>query len=238
MSAEGTTGWKARLRLVHLSTRMMAGRRYWIWPFAVLLWPLFQMIRLLVGWRDDSFAAAEAQNFLIGIPLTVLAMALGMRIIAGEVDARTLEIAYTVPGGTKRVWWAKIFGVMGILLAAEGLAALFTYVFLTSFPVEALYGAFQAAVLYGVLCMGLGALFKSESAGGLVAVAILGVNFVFQGAGSRLSPFFNPANFPNEEVAQVIAWTIQNRIGFVLVIAAVIALSFGRSDQRERMLGT
>jgi hypothetical protein len=36
---------------------------------------------------------------------------------------------------------------------------------------------------------------------------------------------------------QLLAYTVQNRIGFVLVIAAVIALAFGRAEQRERILG-
>ena len=35
---------------------------------------------------------------------------------------------------------------------------------------------------------------------------------------------------------ELLAWALQNRIGFVLAIAAVTALAFGRAERREKML--
>ena len=58
----------------------------WIAPLLPLIWIAFQLFRLLVRWRETDFTPPDAQNVLIGFPLTVLAIGLGVRIIAGEMD--------------------------------------------------------------------------------------------------------------------------------------------------------
>jgi hypothetical protein len=225
-----------RFKLVRLAARIIAGRRYWIAPLLPLIWIGFQIFRLLVNWREESYTPADAQTVLMGFPLTVLAIGLGVRIIAGEIDRRTLEIAYTVPGGTHRVWLAKLTAGVILLVVAEALLALATFVFCTEFPWGALYGALQAAVFYMVLAMAMSALFKSEASGALATVIVLIVNMGVQGAGMRISPFWNPENLGNADPAQVLAWTVQNRIGMVLAIAAIAALAFARAENREKIL--
>jgi len=226
------------LRLIRIAARLVAGRRFWIPVLLPLLWLAFHILRLFIeGWSEGPYESEDAQNLLIGVPLTVLATGLGMRIIAGEIDQRTLEIAYTVPGGTHRVWLAKLMAAALIVLAAETLLAAVTYVFCTGFPIGALYGAFQSAMFYMVLAMGLAALFKSEATGALVTVAVAFVNSLLQGGNVRISPFFNPDRLVDEANAiDILAWTVQNRIGFVLIIVAITALAFGRAERREKML--
>ncbi len=225
------------LRLMALAARHVAGRRPWIALLLPLFWIAFQVFRLFVRWRPDAYGPDDAQNVLIGTPLAILAAAFGVRIIAGEIDQRTLEIAYTVPGGAHRVWLAKLFAATLLLAAAEALLAAATFAFCTSFPAGALYGAFQAALFYMVLAMALAALFKSEATGALVTV-VLGVGNAFaQGAGLRVSPFFNPATHETFDRADVLAWTVQNRIGVALAITAIAALAFLRAERREKLLG-
>ena len=239
-----TSGLRARLadwvRLVRLSAHLVAGRRFWIAPLLPLLWPAFQAFRLLIGWREDRFEAVAAQGNLIGFPLVVLAVGLGVRVIAGEMDRRTLEIAYTVPGGSHRVWLAKLAAVVVLLAISEALLAAVVFAFFTSFPLGSLYGALQAAVFYAVAAAGLAALFKSEVAGAMGAVAVLVVNAFVSGFGEnqvRISPFFNPLAVDDASPADLLAWTVQNRIGFLLAIAAVMALAFSRAERREKLLG-
>ena len=129
-------------RLTLPSARLLVGRWYVAIILAPLLWPAFEAFRLLVAWRTEDFAPYEAQVRLIGLPMTVLAILLGVRVIAGEIDRRTLEIAYTVPGGTHRVWVAKLVAALAILLASELLLAAAALVF-TDYPPGALYGALQ-----------------------------------------------------------------------------------------------
>jgi hypothetical protein len=229
-------------RLVHLSARLIAGRRYWLVPFLGLAWTAFQVARLFIeGWRPlGAYRPPEAQALLIGFPLVVMAIGLGVRIIAGDIDRRTLEIAYTVPGGAHRAWVAKLAAAVLLLLAAEALLALATFVFATEYPVGALYGALQAALFYLVLAMAMSVLFKSEATGALVTVALLVFNGVasgFGGAQWRVSPFFNPAAVSGADPADLLAWTVQNRVGFLLAIPVVAALAFGRAERRESMLG-
>jgi hypothetical protein len=227
-----------RGRLMKLAGRLLAGRWFWVWPLIPLAWIGFQVIRLVVGWRPEDFLPGDAQTVLIGFPLVVLGVFLGIRVMAGEIDQRTLEIAYTVPGGTHRVWLNKLAAALVLLVTAEILLAVATLVFCTSYPPGALYGALQAAVFYMVLGMGLSALTKSEATGAMLSIGVLIANFPFQAGNTRVSPFFNPTRLDDNIAADVLAWTVQNRIGFLLVIAAITVLSFARAERREKMLGS
>jgi ABC-type transport system involved in multi-copper enzyme maturation permease subunit len=226
-----------QLRLVYLSSRLIGGRWFWIIPLTPLLWPALLILRLLVGWRTEMYSPADVQNGIIGMPLAVLAVALGVTIIAGEIDRRTLEIAYTVPGGARRVWIAKLAAAGLMLLTAEVLLAGVTAVFLTGFPIGVLYVPMQAAAFYLVLAMALSALFKSEVTGGLVTVPLLALGLL--PTGFRPSPFFNTLQSSVADGAapsDILAWTIQNRIGFALLTLAIGALAFARAERREQMM--
>ena len=225
------------LRLLALSARMLAGRRYWLAALAPLLWTAGAVFWVLVGWREDDYTAVDAQNLLIALPLTILAIGLGVRVVAGEIDRRTLEIAYTVPGGAHRVWLAKLTAATILLVLAELPVALGTYLFCTEFEAGALYGAFQGALFFLVLSMSLATLFRSETAGALVSVGVLLLCFPIQEGTLRLSPFWNPARLIESDPGQVLAWTTQNRIGFAILIALVVVLGFGRAENRESLLG-
>jgi hypothetical protein len=228
-----------RLRLLVLSARTIAGRRVWLASLLPLAWIAFQVLRVLAGLRPTAFAPVDAQTLLIGLPLTLLGIGFGVRIIAGDIDRRTLEIAYTVPGGARRVWIAKLLAAIGLLALSEGLLAAATFVFCTSFPPGALYGALQAAVFYMVLAMTFSALFRNEPAGALITVAALAINLPLQEADLPISPFWNPlrGSLLAYDASDVLAWTVQNRIGFLAAIAGLAALAFGRAEQRERLLG-
>lgn len=225
------------VRLVRISARLVAGRRYWIAPLLPLIWIGFQIFRLLVGWRADDYAPVDAQGTLIGFPMTVLGIGLGLRIIAGEIDRRTLEIAYTVPGGTQRVWMAKLAAAIVILLVSEALLVVATAIFCTSVPFSAVYGALQASLFYMVLAMWLAALFRSEAAGALVILFPLGINSLMQGQ-VRISPFWNPLTSNATDPAELIGHAVQNRIGFLLVTVALTFLAFARAERREKLLGS
>ena len=171
--------WPPDTVLAHSTLRVLGGRRYWVLPFLPLAW---LVVTVGVALLDESWPGrAAAQGELIGLPMTILAIFLGIRVIAGEIDERTLEIAYTVPGGCERVWWAKLFCALGLLLVAQAMLATVTFAFITSFPAGALYGALQSAMFYLVVAMALAALFRSEAAGALGTVALLGFNGLITG---------------------------------------------------------
>jgi hypothetical protein len=227
------------LKLVHLSAQLVAGRRYWIPILLPLLWPAFQAFILLVGWRQTGFEAMHAQS-LMSVPLTVLAIGLGIRIVASEMDRRTLEIAYTVPGGCHRIWLAKIAGCFFILLFSQVLLAVVTLAFFTSFPFISFYGALQAAVFYLIAGMAFAAFFRSEITGAMASVTLLAVNGLFTNFGDnqvRVSPFFNPLAIRDGDETELFAWTLQNRILFLLLVVAIVLLTFSRVERREKMLG-
>lgn len=231
--------WARWSRLVALSARLVAGRRAWLAALLPVLWPAAQALFLLLDWREESFTAVHAQNVLVGVPLTVLAIGLGVRIIAGEMDRRTLEVAYTVPGGANRVWLAKLAAAAAIVVAAEGLLGVAAWLFFTAYPWGALYGALQGALFYLVLAMGFAALFRSEITGAMATAGVLFLNGLFTGFGDaqgRFSPLYNPLAVDGGSAQDLLAWTVQNRIGAVLAIAALIALAFARADRREKLL--
>ena len=230
----------AQLEAFRLAALTIAGHRYWLLPVLPLAWlPISAWIESPAG-----FEPASAQGTLMGVPLTFLAIFLGLRVIAGEIDGRSLEVAYTVPGGCERVWWTKLGAGLLLLVAAEVPLAAATWFFLTPFPLDALYGALQAALFYMVLAMGMATLFRNETAGVMPTVAILGFNgFVTQFGDNqvRVSPFWNPhasdlVSGAVSDPGEILAWTVQNRIGFALLTAAILALAFMRAGRRERML--
>ena len=224
--------------LLRLSLLVLAGRRFWVLPLLPLLWLGFQALLLLVG-LGEGFESASAQGPLIGVPLTMLAVFLGLRIIAGEIDGRSLEITYTVPGGCQRVWWAKLLAAVLVLIVSELLLAVTTFFFFTKFPWGILYGAFQAAAFYLILAMAMATLFRSEAAGAMGTAAVLGLNGLLSGFGEnqiRISPFWNPYSLEEADPTELFAWTLQNRVGVVLVAAAILALAFMRANRREKML--
>jgi hypothetical protein len=225
--------------LIKLALRWQLGRRMWLAPVLALGWPAYHALSLLAGWQDGRFAPADAQNYLIGLPLNVIAIGLGVGIIAGEIEQRTLEVTYTVPGGARRVWVAKLLAAALPLLATTVPIAVITAIFFTSYPLSALYGALQGAAFYLVLAMGLGALLKSEITAALVVSIVLFLNGLLSGFGEiqrRWSPLFNPLGVLEANSSDALAWTIQNRIGIALLILALVALSCVRAERREQLL--
>lgn len=223
--------------LLRLSLRLQFGRWVWLIPALALLWPSYHAIRVLVASRP--YTVADAQNGLIGIPLTVLAIGLGVRVIAAEIDQRTLEVAYTVPGGASRVWVAKLGAAAVPILGAGLLLAIIAAVFFVRYPLSALYGALQGAAFYLVLSAGLGALLRNEITAALVASVLLALNGFVTGFGhaqSRWSPLFNPLAVKDLSAADIFAWTVQNRIGFALLIWLLVALMCARTERREQLL--
>lgn len=223
--------------LLRLSLRLQIGRWAWLVPVLALLWPLYHEMTVLIASR--RFDVADAQNSLIGVPLFVLAIGLGVRVIAAEIDHRTLEIAYTVPGGSRRVWVAKLAAAAVPLLAAALLLAIIAAVFFVRYPISAFYGALQGTAFYLVLAAGLGALLRNEITAALVASVMLALNgFLtsFGGAQSRWSPLFNPLAVKDINEADIFGWTVQNRIGFALLILLLVALTCARTERREQLL--
>ncbi len=229
------------IALARLATRISGGRMYWIVPLAPLVWPLVLILTQAFGQGARAYAPHDAQG-VMATPLVVLAIALGARVIAGEADRRTLEIAYTVPGGAQRIWTAKLLSAAFWLAIALALLVPVTWLFLTAVPFSAVYGAYQAALVYLVLATGLSAVTRSEVTGVLVTLAVLFLNGLFTGFGDmqlRISPFWNPLMLTrrNEvDPADVFTWTVQNRIFMGLAVTAFVALAFARAERREKML--
>ena len=233
-------GLSDSLRLVGHSARLVGGRRYWLAPLLTLLWPAVQAFRLQIGWRESVFESSSAQTTLIGFPMMVLAIGLGVRIIADEIDRRTLEIAYTVPGGAHRVWLAKLAAAIGLLVVSEALLATVAFAFFSSIPLTALYGALQESVFYLVLSMAFAVLTRSEITGALLSAATLCLNGLFSGFGDnqvRAFPTFNPLGLQHLSPEDIFAYTVQNRIISMLLIAAITGLAFSRAERREKLLG-
>ena len=93
---------------IHYAMIALAGHRFWFLPLLALVWIMFQYF-LRVRNGVEIINLLTIQYTIIGLPLTVLAIFFGVRVIAGELDERSLEIAYTIPGGSERLWLAKLF---------------------------------------------------------------------------------------------------------------------------------
>ncbi len=229
----------SQLDLLKHASIANAGHRFWLIPVLVpIIWLGPQSFFLAMGWTQPV-QPSGIQVRMMGFPLACVGIYLGLRIIAGEINARTLEIVYTVPGGADKVWRIKLLAAAMILLPTQLIIAVYSWFMFTPFPLESLYGAFQIGVFYMVVSLGFSTLFRSEVSGAIVAVAALGLNLVFTGFGSTQhvwTPFFNPYAIDNESFRTILAQTLQNRIGMALVIIMIISLAFLRGNRRERLL--
>lgn len=227
-----------RKPIVLLSIRQQLGRRYWLLPIIVLAWPLlFGTLNFLFG-ATINVGPDEVQNVLIGFPLYFLALGLGSGIITNEIEQRTLEVTYTIPGGASRVWLMKLASAAFLLLFSELIMAVATWMVFTHFSLSILPGAFRAAIFVLVVAMALGALLKNEM---FAAIITAGLGFFVliltleEGIG-RWSPFFDPSLHPEASPAEIIAWSVQNYIGFSLLTLVIASLAFSRMERREQLL--
>ena len=228
---------KRYLRLMFYSARLVAGRKFWIVAILPLIWLILQVLFVMIGWNDGKYEPKDA-HLLMSLPLSVVGMGLGIRLIAGEIDSRTLEIAYTVPGGCHRVWLAKIATSVSILLAGEVLLTIFTMIFFTTVTPGTFYGVLQTSVFYLIIGMAFSAFFRSEITGAMTTVALYVLNLMVQlNTQLRISPFFNPLGLENTDKTEILSWTIQNRILFIILIGVISLLTFSRVERREKMLG-
>lgn len=224
---------KRYFRIMFYSAHLLAGRKFWIIIFLPLLWLVIRALFIIFGSAEKL--GPENAHYLMSIPLSVVGMGLGIRIIAGEIDSRTLEIAFTVPGGCHRIWLAKIATAVSMLLVSEILLTLCTMIFFTSVTPGTFYGVLQGSVFYLIMGMAFSTFFRSEITGAMGIIVLFAINLMI-GAGSRVSPFFNPLAMESTEKAQALSYTVQNRIFFLIFIAVVTLLTFSRVERREKML--
>ena len=228
---------KRYLRLMLYSARLVAGRKFWIVIFIPVLWLILRAVIIIFG--SGGKLGPQDAHLLMSLPISVVAMGLGIRLIAGEIDGRTLEIAYTVPGGCSRVWLAKIATSVSMLLASEILLAVFTMIFFTSVTPGTFYGVLQASVFYMIAGMAFSAFFRNEITGAMATVVLYSINIFIQLASDvqlRVSPFFNPLAIESPDKRQILSYTIQNRIFFIILIVILSLLTFARVERREKML--
>lgn len=231
-------GFLGGLAMYRYAAISLAGKYFYlvllvapIWVFALWVIEYFGVV--------DAFHRGHAQVTLIGIPLVFVGIFLGLRVIASEISGRSLEIVYTVPGGSERVWWVKLLAAVLVLLPLELLLAVGVWVFVTEYSLLALQGALQGALFFMVLAMGMSALFKSEIGGAVGTVLILAFFTITSGFGNIqrvYSPFYNPFAIFNADPAELIAATVQNRVAYLLVTLAILGLAFMRSNRREKLL--
>ena len=143
------TGTIARLidqrSIVVLSIRQQLGRRFWLLPLFILAWPLLTGTLGFLFGAQANFGENEIQNVIIGLPMYALAIGIGAGLITNEIEQRTLEVTYTIPGGARRVWLLKLGSAALLILLAELLVAVITWLVYSSFPLTALTGVFRGA---------------------------------------------------------------------------------------------
>lgn len=225
------------LEVLRYAAIAIAGHKFWLIPIIVpIVWLVPQSGMEILDWvtiRDEGI------QFRLAVPLAFVGLFLGLRIIASEINARTLEIVYTVPGGAEKVWWVKILASLMILLLTEAVMGVYAWFLITPYNLESLYGALQAGVFYMAVAMGFSTLFKSEVAGAIVAVVVLGLNLVFTEFGREqiwFSPIYNPHAINDQVLKTIVVETIRNRIFIALVTIMIFSLAFLRGNRREKLL--
>lgn len=231
---QSLTLWRDRVQLLLLALKQQFGRRFWLSPLLLLPWPIYKVIAFLES-GQLVFTAKDAQNELIGLPLYIYAIGLGVGLVAREIEGRTLEVSYSISGGCQRLWWLKLGAATLLIVMASLLLALLSGLLFTSFPPEVLLRVWQGATFFLVLAMGCGALLRSELAAALVAGGVLLTLFT-RFEDKTWSPIFNPLLLDNAQYIDLTPALVQNHVGTWLLIGLLLALTFHRAEQRETLL--
>ena len=224
--------------IVVLSIRQQLGRRFLLLPLFILAWPILTTIVMYLLDERLNVGPEEVQNLLIGFPLYALAIGVGSGIITNEIEQRTLEVTYTIPGGARRVWLLKLGTATLLILFAELMMAVCVWFLYTTFPLSVIPGAFRASIFLLVLSMGMGALLKNEL---FAVISTIGIGFALlvptmEGVYTRWSPFFDPILIEEITPREYLAFTIQNYVCFTLITLALAGLAFSRAERREQLL--
>jgi hypothetical protein len=232
----------ATLRLGFINLKLLFGRHWWLFLFALLLWFGWLVLRVLMGWNDTPWHENAVQNLALAPPLLLLAVNLGMNAFAFEIDERTIEGVFTVSGSRYRPWLVRIGTVFACLLASDLLLAALTWVFLVDFPfVGVSLNALVPILLYFSLTLMFSLLFKGAIPAGLAVTPLLLFNVVLNNAPAirhtRFQVFFNYLDRPSEiDAALWRIMAIQNRLGLLLIIGLILFYTVRLTDKRERLL--
>ena len=190
---------------------------------------------LLLESGQLEFGPASAQNEIIGLPLCLLALGLGVGIVAREIDARTLETAYSINNSARSLWLTKISAAVLLIVLAECLLAVLCHLVFTPFGFDVLYRAFQSALFFLVLAMGLGALLRSELVAAILSIGIV-VFFYNAFTNQYWSPLFNPLELEAFGQGNIHALMTQNFLLIVFLIFMILGLTLFRVERREVLL--
>ena len=225
------------LEVLRYAAIAISGHKFWLIPIVVpIVWLAPQSGMEILDWVTIGDHGIQ---FRLAVPLAMVGLFLGLRIVASEINARTLEIVYTVPGGAEKVWWVKILASLMILLLTLAVMGVYAWFLITPYNLESLYGALQVGVFYMAVSMGFSTLFKSEVSGAIVAVVLLGLNILFTEFGREQywwSPIYNPHAINEQDLKTIVVGTLRNRIFVALVTIMIFSLAFLRGNRREKLL--
>lgn len=220
--------------LMLLCLKQQYGRKFLLLPFATLPWLVYKFVMLLESGQLE-YRAINAQNELIGLPLCLLAIWLGIGIVAREIEACTLETTYTLAHEARLLWYMKLFCAGIILLLSEALLALVSYAVFTDFPISLLYRSMQSAVFFLVLAMGLGALFRNQIVAAMVSIAVLVFLYNLMTV-NYISPMFNPLELDLIRQGETQLMITQNYLLTQFLVFIFVGLTFKRIGRREVLL--
>lgn len=222
--------------MILLCLKKQLGHYYWLTPLVVMIWPTGLALLALFDITPVSVNHSSVQNWLIGFPLNLLAIGIGIGIIADEIEKQTLEVTYTIPGGTRRIWLYSILACLLILVAATILLSLSCYLFISGLPSGGeFFRGFQGAVFFLIWAMALGCFFRSKLVASLLSLLTY-AGLIFVNFDTRWSPLFNPASVASNAGEEVHIWMIQNHVGVTVLLGLLLVLSFARVDRVELML--
>ena len=226
--------WRDTVELLKLSVYLQFGKRFWLIAVLALLWLLSHLVIQLLGWHSAGFNESDVQNLLIGFPLYCLSIGMGVRIIAHEIEQRTLEVSYTVSGNARRVWLSKLAASAFLLLLIQVVLSVVTWLVYVEYSMLIFFKVLQGSLFFLVFSMFAGALVRNELAAILVSLVV--GYLCLDSTSSKWSAFFNPLVVDSAPPNELVIWIVQNHIGYFLVIFVVVFLSLSRADQRESLL--
>lgn len=233
--------WRVVRELLKLNTRILFADKFIYFAGAVFL---YLLVAYIINYRMpivNRITLGDALPPLLMIPMTVLAIFLGMQVIAAEKDKRTLETMFTIAGSPYKIWLIR-FGTLHfiLLLFTFGLATLTYFTFLDLPVVGATLHAYAPVYLICNLTIYFAIKFRSGLGAAMVTAGTVLLSLMLSGilGDTRFFLYFNAYADPPRQIGPETwnLWMWQNKIGVFVLGSLLLFFSLRGLLRRERLL--
>ncbi len=226
--------------VIRLNEKFIFSQRFLFFFGGVLLF--FITICMVNYFKSSAERIGEEGifNLLLIFPGIALIFYPSMSLVTSEIENRTIEMIFCTPDARYKVWISRIFTLFLFVTFIIFILCSLSFVFISDFPFWGYFfhSLFPSIFLSTMIIM-LSIIFRSSNAAGLVSLVIILFLMITYPPLSKtgfnlfMNPYVKPPNTDFSSWASIIWY---NRIGILVLSAAMLYYSFFMLNKREKYI--